>query len=43
MNTTTANTAISARPKVHSWWYMTAQGYRKMTSMSKMMKIIATR
>ena len=43
MNTTTAKSRHLGQTKVESWWYMTAQGYRKMTSMSKMMKIIAIR
>ena len=43
MNTTAAKTNTSTRPKERSWWKITAQGYKKTISMSKMMKIIATR
>ena len=42
-NTAAANTMISTRPNVRSWRKSTAHGYRKTISMSKMMKIIATR
>ena len=43
MKTTAANTTTSASPNDRSWWKMTAQGYRKTISMSKMMKIMAIR
>ena len=38
-----ANTTISTRPNTPSSRWITAYGYKKMISMSKTMKIIATR
>ena len=43
MNTAAAKITISQRPNGPRPRKMTAHGYKKMISMSKMMKIIATR
>ena len=43
MNTTAAKTTTSVSPNEPSWWKITAHGYKKTISMSKMMKIMAIR
>ena len=43
MKTTTAKTTTSTRPNERSWRKITAHGYKNTISMSKMMKIMATR